>query len=122
MPITEQVLTVLVDARDLLLTREWLQGWWALDAGGYETDVSAPDACGFCLVGAAYAALGGIPDQGDAERDALADAVFAEIHRSGVQWPISWNDAPERKKADVIDLLTRTIHRVAFAPVGATSA
>lgn len=82
----------------------WTQGTNARDRQGRETLVWMPGACQWCLLGALRHCYGDV----NAIR---ADQVLARIKRAiGIApgtalW--DWNDAPDRKFADVRTLLLR---------------
>lgn len=83
----------------------WIQGLSAVDKNGIELDANHPDACKFCLYGAALSV---------AEWDTVEGAVlFNSLERACGVYPNfglgSWNDAPNRTHQDVIKVIDTAI-------------
>lgn len=120
-----QVVTILRTARELLADpRDWLKGVWrGVREDGQVIAVSAlvPAAC-FCLGGAISEAINRLPTpvgpvtwtelRSDAER-----ALLETLAIDGVSVPAMylWNDSRERSHRDVIELIDKTIQRLAPA-------
>lgn len=82
-------------AAEFLDQHEWCQGTYARDAEGNPRVAHSREAVRFCLIGALL-------------RVYVGDSFFqvrAQITEALQQHPPNWNDAPERTKADVVNLL-----------------
>jgi hypothetical protein len=103
-------LEVLQEARNILESPgRWCQLHYALNDQGTSTDPLDPRAQRFCLLGAIERAAHhlGFPYWTRREPDLLAPLY--EL----VQGPITeFNDAPERKHKDILDLLDQTIKKL----------
>lgn len=122
---------LLTRAKTLIETKGWTQSSMARDSQGFTAGCQTEHAVCFCVLGSVYRAY---YDLTGGERNAFQDAAqhsgpFRAIYRAqtalmeaineglpvgkGTTWPSieSWNDAKERTKADVVNLLTRTIQK-----------
>lgn len=90
--------------RKLLTPREaWTQGDLALDADGNSVSPDDDRACSWCLLGATeHVAI-------NYHLSLSADIALGATLGADVD---EWNDAPERKHAEVLDLIDRTIARL----------
>lgn len=104
-PVT--TIDVLKAARTLLgPASAWIQGNYAQGPHG-PVGLYARGTCQWCLMGALIAC--------STPEDAYSAAYFMLSVDSRLppwQQLITWNDAPERTHADVLDLLDRTIARI----------
>lgn len=109
----EQVIAAL-DSIHALVAAGWCQGHYAIDSSGLECDSRSPRAVRFCLDGAAQCVtrLGPTswPLYGEVGR-ALRDTLWAKQP----EWSgyVTWNDAPERTKGEVLALVVATKNRMA---------
>lgn len=88
---------ILLKAADILTPRgAWTQGSFATDKAGLAVNVTSPKAKCFCLEGAVRKATG---DNAIETAKALS---LIDIHSI-----YDWNDAPSRRKAQVIALLRK---------------
>jgi hypothetical protein len=96
-----------------LIDHGWTQGCGARNAGNVRVEITAPDACRWCLVGAAHLATLAEPDATDNDHCGVC-GVRCPIVRllrqiGGFPVMVAWNDAPARQKSDVIELLDKAI-------------
>lgn len=96
---TERCLDVLNRAKGLI-EQGWTQRANARDSCGKECAYYAESACYFCLVGAFNRAF---YEKGIDDFRIRAEIFSAVLER--LEFPATWNDAPNRKKEDVIELL-----------------
>ena len=97
---------VLRDASKLLSGRgRWAKGDYAFTKEGLPCDESDVDAYSFCTIGALLC-VSGSDDFGDA----AIEAVKKAIDKFSLA---DWNDAPERKKSQVLAALKRAEKYVA---------
>ena len=88
---------ILLKAADILTPRgAWTQHVFAADKKGRTVSVKSPKATCFCLVGAVSKATGDNPEE-TAKALALIDIPSIYL----------WNDAPSRRKAQVIARLRK---------------
>lgn len=85
-------------AWQLLEQKGWCQFLSAKDINGVHVEVTSPDASSFCLQGALRLAYGYSPLYED-----KMELIWKELYER----PDKWNDAPERTKQEVIDLLKK---------------
>jgi hypothetical protein len=89
----------LLRMRELLATPDrWTQGVLAKDANGAPVSCDSDRASCWCFVGASFGA----------KIAPLEVAYLAEAMSPYAHWA-TWNDAPERTHADVLDLIDRAI-------------
>jgi len=99
--------TILIKARELIATKGWTQGRWALDAAGKPAMADEHATC-FCSWGAIVTAARGFG--WDSEAEYTACCVFAEAIGAGDTGRlIKWNDAPGRTKEEVLAAFDRAI-------------
>lgn len=92
-----------------LITRGWAKNHMATTRTGQPALYGANDAACWCLDGAIRASCGV-----DLEtRDRMLEVVCKEIGVKDHTWIWSWNDAPERTRAEILRLLDRLVNRYA---------
>ena len=84
----------LIAARKLI-EQGWTQGTYARDANGEDVDATDDRAVCWCSYGAIVRAYDEDFEAAEAARDVLRAAV-------GTKYAASWNDAPERTQAEVL--------------------
>lgn len=98
---------VLIAAKALIDTPEkWTQGWYAKDANGKHISDQSPDATCFCSIGAMWAV---------AHEIQFVDDALVFLGRATRPAIPTWNDAPERTHAEVMDAFARAIELAADA-------
>lgn len=89
---------VLLNAADLLEKKGWTQGCDARDADGRTVALDSELAQSFCAIGAVHRVAAHVHDADEALN------VLRRFCRNGVS---PWNDAPNRRKEEVVDLLRK---------------
>jgi hypothetical protein len=92
----------LLHGAGVLVERGWCQGTEARDANGQATDVAAPDATAWSLLGALQATTVGDPDIGLQD---VGDAVAALAELISDASLAHWNDSENRTKLEVLSVL-----------------
>lgn len=120
-------------ARLLLKDSSWTQGHWAEDFLGEPVHPQDPRARRFCLLGAVIASNAENPDSfedyslsvGTDKKQAIVCnskvAISTRCFLESVSNPIEFNDAPDRRKADVLVYLRKHMWKaffLAFHPWG----
>lgn len=88
-----------------LIEKGWTKGAYARDAENVNVDENDPSACSWCIQGALYRAGAGTEMQ-----EAVESAVET---LTGAEYIHVFNDAPERTKEEVLELLRGVRERVA---------
>lgn len=102
---TKEEQLVTLDRAIALVERGWTKHAYARDAEGGNVDESAASACSWCIQGALFRAGAGTEVQ---------EAVEEEVAtRTGAEYIHEFNDAPERTKEEVLELLRCVRNKVA---------
>jgi hypothetical protein len=99
----------LLHGAGILVERGWCQGTEARDANGQATDVVAPDAAAWSLLGALQATTVGDPSIGLQD---VGDAVAALAELISDASLAHWNDSETRTKLEVLSVLESAEMRV----------
>jgi hypothetical protein len=99
----------LLHGAGVLVARGWCQGTEARDANGKATDVAAPDATAWSLLGALQATTVGDPEIGLQD---VGDAVAALAELISDASLAHWNDFETRTKLEVLSVLKSAEMRV----------
>lgn len=107
-PFSEKRLKVLVRVRETL-SKGWIKGTFAKDAFGKSISYRHSDATQFCFAGAILKELDQ-PVCGDLIIESMTIRMGLE-RLLGIKCLVSWNDAPERTKEDVLEFLDGIISK-----------
>lgn len=89
--------------RQWLKKNGWIQGDYAAKEDGTITNPFSQTCTSCCLMGVLHRHCG----QGLAEEE-----LYQSVRKEGYGSIVSWNDSEGRTKAEVLALLSRTIHRM----------
>ena len=107
---------VLVEARKIIASKEnWCQLTYARDADGKACDTKGKLAFSFSLDGSVLRAIENLGFKKFGMRIEIFDLLEESINGDSiiVEPPSRWNDDPDRKHHDVLQLLDRTIEGLA---------
>lgn len=95
-----------------ILRKGWTQKEMARNAKGQKVRATHPEATEFCLAGAQYRALADIdPAMPWTTECCVEDLIRLCVQRCGGDSVVIFNDAPERKKSEVIAVVTCAIEK-----------
>ena len=100
---TREAIDQLKATKKWLKENEWVQGYSALKADDTVTHPFSEGAKKCCLLGAItrHKCCG-----------VASDAVHEEVRKTGAGSIVMWNDYPSREKKEVLQLLSRVIHKL----------